>query len=148
MSDDGAPTTAEVGESTRQEQPVATESSAGRRALVAVWNAITAVVGGVMGLLPHLLHHVGLLGGAALVTGATGNTLFAVLGLVFSVPLLRRLYRRFGTWTAPALAVAAFALMFSLSAFVIGPAITDDDPVPDRTPVQTPGPDEHGDHHG
>jgi hypothetical protein len=115
---------------------------------VAVWNAITAVVGGVMGLLPHLLHHVGLLGGAALVTGATGNTLFAVLGLVFSVPLLRRLYRRFGTWTAPALAVAAFALMFSLSAFVIGPAITDDEPGPDRTPVQTPGPDEHGDHHG
>lgn len=30
-----------------------------------------------MGLLPHLLHHVSLLGGAVLVTGASGNVLFA-----------------------------------------------------------------------
>ncbi|QBX57654.1 hypothetical protein EXE58_15780 [Nocardioides seonyuensis] len=102
-----------------------------------------------MGLLPHLLHHVGLLGGAVLVTGATGNLLFAVLGLVFSLPLLRRLYRRFGTWKAPTLALAVFALMFSLSAFLIGPAISDDEPNPgrDRTPVQTPDPDEHERHH-
>ena len=110
---------------------------------------MTAVVGGIMGLLPHLLHHVGLLGGAVLVTGATGNVLFAVLGLVFSLPLLRRLYRRFGSWKAPALALGVFALMFSLSAFVIGPAISNDDPSQDRdrTPVQTPDPDEHEGHH-
>ncbi|WP_220794250.1 hypothetical protein [Nocardioides pelophilus] len=121
-----------------------------RRGLLAtVWSAVTAVVGGIMGLLPHLLHHVGLLGGAVLVTGATGNILFAVLGLVLSLPLLRRLYRRFGTWKAPTLALAVFTLMFSLSAFVIGPAISNDDPSPDRdrTPVRTPGPDEHEGHH-
>ncbi|WP_240641374.1 hypothetical protein [Nocardioides ferulae] len=117
-----------------------------RGVLATAWNALTALVGGIMGLLPHVLHHVGLLGGAVLVTGATGNVLFAVLGLVFSLPLLRRLYRRFGTWKAPAFALAVFALMFSISAFVIGPAITSE-PAPDRTPVQTPTPQEHDEHH-
>lgn len=108
---------------------------------------MTAAVGAVMGLLPHLLHHVSLLGGAVLVTGATGNVLFAMMGLLFSLPLLRRLYRRFGTWKAPALALTAFALMFSLSAFVIGPAISGDDPNRDPVPVQTPEPGEHPSHH-
>jgi hypothetical protein len=119
-----------------------------RGVLATVWSAVTAVVGGTMGLLPHLLHHVGLLGGAVLVTGATGNVLFAVLGLVFSVPLLRRLYRRFGTWKAPALALTVFALMFSLSAFVIGPAISNDSPDPGPSPVRAPDPDDHASHHG
>jgi hypothetical protein len=127
----------------------ADDTSQRRGALATVWSAVTAVVGGIMGLLPHLLHHVGLLGGAVLVTGATGNVLFAVLGLAFSLPLLRRLYRRFGTWKAPTLALGVFALMFSLSAFVIGPAISNDDQDPDRDriPVQTPDPDEHEGHH-
>lgn len=128
----------------------AADSGHRRGLLATAWNALTALVGGIMGLLPHLLHHVGILGGAVLVTGATGNVLFAVLGLVFSLPLLRRLYRRFGTWKAPVLALGVFALMFSLSAFVIGPAISNDDPNPDRdrTPVQTPDPEEHEGHHG
>jgi hypothetical protein len=138
----------------RLEEPHADETAGEtpqrRGVLATAWSAVTAVVGGIMGLLPHLLHHVGLLGGAVLVTGATGNVVFAVLGLVLSLPLLRRLYRRFGTWKAPALALAVFALMFSLSAFVIGPAINNDDTRPgqDRTPVQTPGPDDHEGHHG
>lgn len=120
-----------------------------RGVLATIWNALTALVAGVMGLLPHLLHHVGLLGGAVLVSGATGNVLFGILGLVLSLPLLRRLYRRFGTWKAPALALGIFAVMFSISAFVVGPAISSDDPSPaqDRT-VQTPTPDQHEDHHG
>jgi hypothetical protein len=59
-----------------------------------------------------------------LVTGATGNVPFAVLGLVLSLPLLRHLYRRFGTWKAPALDLAIFTMMFSLSAFVIAPPST------------------------
>lgn len=45
----------------------------GRSVLTTAWNAVTAAVGAVMGLLPHLLHHVGPLGGAVLVTGATGS---------------------------------------------------------------------------
>ena len=119
----------------------------GARGFVAtVWSAVTAVIATVMGLLPHVLHHVGLLAGVALVSGAAGNVLFGLLGLVFSLPLLRRLYRRFGTWKAPAVALAVFATMFSLSAFVIGPAINGDAPAPAQ--VQTPGPDEHAEHHG
>lgn len=118
-----------------------------RRIFASVWNAVTAVVGAAMGLLPHLLHHVGLLGGAVLVTGATGNVLFAFLGIVFSLPLLRRLYRRFGTWKAPAVALGAFLLMFSLSAFVIGPSISGDDAAPEPVPAQTPNPNEHDNHH-
>jgi hypothetical protein len=118
-----------------------------RRVLASAWNAVTAAIGAVMGLLPHVLHHVGLLGGAVLVSGATGNVLFAVLGIVFSLPLLRRLHRRFGTWKAPTLALGVFTLMFSLSAFVIGPAISGDEPDPGPVPVQTPDPGEHGDHH-
>ena len=135
----------------RLEEPHAEDTTQRRGVLGTVWSSVTAVVGGIMGLLPHLLHHVGLLGGAVLVTGATGNVVFAVLGLLLSLPLLRRLYRRFRTWKAPAIALAVFALMFSLSAFVIGPAISStgdsgDDPQPPAPTSPTPSPtvDEHG----
>jgi hypothetical protein len=116
-----------------------------RGRLRALWNGAVAVIGGVVGLVPHVLHHVGLVAGAALVTGAKGNAVFAVLGLLASLPLLRRLHRRFGTWRAPALALAAFAVMFSLSAFVIGPAISGSGDVPnDVDPVVEPS---HDDQH-
>ena len=134
-----------VADAPEQLDPAA-ESSHGRGRLAALWNAVTAAVGAVMGLLPHLLHHVSLLAGAALVTGVGGNLLFGALGLLLSVPLLRRLYRRFRTWKAPAIAVAVFALMFSLSAFVIGPAITDPDPDPAPGPTEPIDP-EHAEHH-
>lgn len=87
-------------------------------------DGVTGVLGGALGLAPHLLHHISLLAGTALVAGSGGTTLFAVAGLVMSVPLLLRLRRRFGTWLAPAVGLAAFAAMFALSAFVIGPAIS------------------------
>jgi hypothetical protein len=95
-----------------------------------------------------VLHHIGLFAGALLVTGAAGNLLFGVLGLVLSIPLLRRLYRRFDTWKAPAIALTVFAVMFSISAFVIGPAINPDDPAPGPTPGQVGTPDDHAGHHG
>ena len=118
-----------------------------RGRLATLWSAVTAVIGAVMGLLPHLLHHAGLLVGAALITGVGGNLLFGALGLLFSIPLLRRLYRRFGTWKAPGAAIAVFAVMFSLSAFVIGPAISDSGSDTTPGPVQTPTPEQHGEHH-
>ena len=117
--------------------------------LKAIWETIGAAVGVVMGLVPHVLHHIGLIAGAALVTGAAGNVLFFALGLVLSIPLLRRLYRRFHNPWAPAIAVAIFAALFSLSAFVIGPAITGDS-APAKspgTPIQTPATN-HNQHHG
>ena len=93
-------------------------------------DGLTGVLGGVVGLAPHALHHVGLLAGTALVAGSGGTALFGAVGLLASVPMLRRLQRRFGTWRAPALGLALFAVMFAVSAFLIGPAISSDDATP------------------
>ena len=112
--------------------------------LATVRDAIGAFVGAVLALLPHVMHHVGLLAGVAFATGAAGNVALFVVGLVLSIPLLRRLYRRFRTWRAPAIAVGVFAAVFSLSAFVIGPAFfggSSDDPSP-------PPSQDHSSHHG
>lgn len=120
------------------------DPTTGRGRLATLWSGITAAVGAVMGLLPHLLHHVTFFAGAALVTGVGGNLVFGALGLLLSVPMLRRLYRRFGTWKAPTVAVAVFAVMFSLSAFVIGPAISGTD---QQDPAPSQIDPEHSEHH-
>lgn len=122
---------------------------AGRRGFAAtVWSGLAAVVGAVMGLVPHVLHHVSFFAGAALVTGVGGNLAFGALGLLFSVPLLRRLYGRFRTWKAPAAALVVFATMFSLSAFVVGPAISGDvEPARQPAPGQSVSPEKHAVHH-
>lgn len=95
-----------------------------RDRLRALWNTVVGGIGLVLGLLPHVLHHIGFLAGTALVAGSGGTALFGVLGFLASVPFLLRLRRRFGTWRAPAIGLLVFAAMFSLSAFVIGPAIS------------------------
>lgn len=119
------------------------------------WDTVRAAIGAVMGLAPHVLHHVGFLAGAAFLTGWLGNGLFFLVGLAFSVPLLRRLQRRFRSWLAPALAVLVFAGAYSLSAFVIGPSISgqgaggqDTGPaVPSVPPSPGTTPDGHATHH-
>ena len=88
------------------------------------WNAATGAVGVLVGLAPHVLHHIGALAGTALVAGSGGTALFGALGLVLSIPMLLRLRRRFGSWTAPAIGLAVFTAMFALSTWVIGPAIS------------------------
>lgn len=108
-----------------------------------IWGGLAAVWGGFIGLLPHVLHHVGPLAGAALLAGATGRVLFAAIGFVAAIPFLRRLHRRFRTWRAPAIALAVFAAMFSLSSFVIGPAISGED-APSRPGIEQDG---HVEHH-
>jgi hypothetical protein len=120
----------------------------GRSTWRAIRDGIGAVVGVVLGIAPHLLHHIGLLAGAAVITGASGSALFYLIGLALSIPMLLRLYRHFQTAWAPAIAVAVFTGLFSLSAFVIGPAIssTGDEPQPaaPTNPTQSPTVDEHG----
>ena len=115
--------------------------------LRAVRDGVGAALGTAMGVAPHVLHHIGLLAGAAVITGASGNALFFAVGLAFSVPMLRRLYRRFRTWWAPALAIAVFTGLFSLSAFVIGPAISGADEPPLSAPVRERPPTDHSSHH-
>jgi hypothetical protein len=76
--------------------------------------AASGVVGTVAAFLPHVLHHAGLIAGAALLSGLLGVAAFAVLGLVAIVPLALRLRRRTGSWRAPLVAVAAFTVMFAV----------------------------------
>ena len=111
------------------------------------WNALTGAVGAVAGLAPHVLHHIGLLAGTALIAGAGGTALFGILGLALSVPMLLRLRRRFASWWAPAIGLAVFAVMFSLSAFVIGPAINSGASAPPGGGQPTQSVD-HSSHHG
>lgn len=101
----------------------------------------SSTLGGILGLAPHVLHHVGFVAGSALVTGAGGSVLFYALGIVLSLPMLRRLHRRFRTWRAPALAVLVFSAVFALSNLVIGPTISGDDQSPEQPD------DDHTEHH-
>lgn len=116
------------------------------RSLKTAWDTFRAGVGAVLGLVPHVLHHVGLLAGSALLTGVAGNLALFGVGLALSIPLLRRLYRHFHGWAAPAVAVVVFAALYAVSAFVIGPAISGTDTPPPATPSVTPSA-EHSGHH-
>ena len=92
--------------------------------LARAWSAILAAWGVFIGVLPHVLHHVGPLAGAALLAGAGGTALFAAIGIVTAIPFLIRLQRKFRSWRAPAIALAVFIVAFSFSSFVIGPALS------------------------
>ena len=64
---------------------------------------------------------------------------------MLSLPLLRRLYRRFDTWLAPGLAVVVFAAMFALSSLLIAPRITGGSEKPAKPGIQQPV--DHANHH-
>lgn len=87
----------------------------------------SAVAAAVLGVLPHVLHHAGPLAGAALLGGVGGSLVFGAAGLVLSVPFLLKVRRRTGGWRVPAMLLATFAVVFSLSSFVVGPAISGGD---------------------
>src|SRR6266542_6417817 len=111
-----------------------------------LWGALVALWAVVTGIAPHVLHHVGPLAGAALLAGVGGKALFFALGLLLSLPMLRRLYRRFGTLVAPALAVVAFAAVFTFSSLVIAPRLTGSEDSPPTTPgIEQPS--GHESHH-
>lgn len=107
-----------------------------------------------LGVAPHVLHHVGPLAGAALLGGAGGTLLFGAAGLVLAVPMLVRVGRRTGSWRVPAALLALFAVVFTMSATVVGPALAGDgdnsanppaSTAPDRPSGVSPG--EHETHH-
>jgi hypothetical protein len=122
--------------------PALTRHSLGAR----LWGVVAAAWAVVTGVAPHVLHHVGPLAGAALLAGFGGKSIFFALGLVLSLPMLRRLYRRYATPLAPALAVVAFAAVFTFSSLVIAPRLTGSD----TSPTPAPGieqPSGHESHH-
>jgi hypothetical protein len=134
-----------------QQSPVTTAIPASSGRIRTLWNAVVAGIAVVVGLIPHVLHHIGLIAGTALIAGAGGTALFAVLGVAASIPFLLKLYRRFDTYLAPGIALAVFAVMFAVSAFLIGPAIngadsTDHPPAPATAPATSTAID-HGSHH-
>ncbi len=108
------------------------------RLLQRFWALLSGVWAALMGLLPHVLHHIGPLAGAALFAGVLGSLLFGALGLLAAVPFLLRLHRRSGGWRAPGVALSLFLLVFSLSTFVIGPAINGSDEGTSRTGNSSP----------
>lgn len=84
---------------------------------------VSSAVAAVLGIAPHVLHHAGPLAGAALLAGTAGALLFGAIGLVAAIPYLLRVHRRCGNWRVPGGLLVLFAIVFSISAFVIGPAI-------------------------
>ena len=86
--------------------------------------AAGSVGAAILGAAPHVLHHAGLVAGAAIFAGIGGTLLFGALGLVAAIPFLLKLRRRTDSWRMPAAALALFATLFVLSSFVIGPALT------------------------
>lgn len=116
------------------------------RAVRTLATAASGAVAAISGIAPHVLHHVGPLAGTALLAGAGGTVLFGIAGFALSIPMLLRLRRRFGTWTAPVVATAIFTGVYSFSALVVGPAITAE-PRDASTPAATPSASEHGGHH-
>lgn len=140
------PTTAEVPPTTAEPLRV-TGLGPFRRLRVAA----ASVGAAVLGAAPHVLHHAGLLAGAAIFAGLGGKLIFAAIGLVAAIPLLLKMRRRSGSWRRPAAALALFGTLFVLSSFVVAPALTGARSDHDQTPPASapPGmdPNLHNQHH-
>lgn len=121
----------------------ADELGLGRRAIGRLRNALVAVWAAITGLAPHVLHHVGPLAGAAIVSGVLGTALFGAVGLLATVPFLLRLRRRFGSWLAPAIALAVFAAVFTISTTIVGPRLTGSETADGTTVTDA----DHEEHH-
>jgi peptidoglycan/LPS O-acetylase OafA/YrhL len=106
-------------------------------------HAVTAVWGAVSGVAPHVLHHVGPLAGAAILAGTAGRVLFFFIGLGLATPMLIRLYRRFDTWAAPAIAATVFVVTYTVSSLYLGPLLTRE-----TTTVEPPSVTTTTDQHG
>jgi hypothetical protein len=115
---------------------------------------VSSAVAAALGLAPHVLHHAGPLAGAALLAGSGGALLFGAIGFLAAIPFLRRVHRRCGNWRVPGALLALFAVVFSISTFVIGPAINGESSgtststsTSNQTAMPNSASQEHYDHH-
>jgi hypothetical protein len=113
------------------------------------WAAIRAALGSLLGLVPHVMHHIGIVVGTALLAGFWGNTILYLLGILLSIPMFRRLHRRYGSITAPIAGAAIFTALFLFSALVVGPAINASAIAPGTPTISAPADpgDGHAAHH-
>lgn len=116
-----------TGLTTAQRAAATTRARRGAGPLGRVRVALSSAMAAVLGVLPHVLHHAGPLAGAAIFAGVGGSLLFGALGLLAAVPMLLRMRRRCGSWRRPLAMLGLFAAIFSISTFVIGPALTSSD---------------------
>lgn len=110
-------------EGTAKATPGPLPGSIGRARLRSAWAATRAGLGSLLGLVPHVMHHIGIVAGTALLAGFWGNAALYVLGLVLSIPMFKRLHRRYGSIAAPILGISIFTALFLFSTLVLGPAI-------------------------
>jgi MFS family permease len=127
---------------------IAHERAAPRALRERVSTLASSVVAAVLGIAPHVLHHAGPLAGTALLAGTGGALLFGAIGLLAAIPWLLRVHRRCGNWRIPSALLALFLAVFSISTFVLGPAISGggtSKPTPSQTTAPNPsaGHDEH-----
>lgn len=113
---------------------------------------LSSAVAAVLGLTPHVLHHTGPLAGAALLAGTGGALLFGAIGFLAAIPFLLRVHRRCGNWRVPVALLALFTVVFSISTFVIGPAISSESSgggkaTPATRTAPNPAGGEHDEHH-
>ncbi len=138
---------------TAEAPPITAESPrvTGFRSFRRLRVAASSVGAAVLGAAPHVLHHAGLLAGAAIFAGLGGKLIFAALGLVAAIPLLRKMRRRSGSWRRPAAALALFVALFVLSSFVVAPALTgarsDGDQSPPASAPHGMDSEQHDKHH-
>lgn len=99
-----------------------------------------------MGVLPHVLHHVGPLAGAAIVAGTTGTVVFGLAAFAFTIPLLLRVRKHRDSWRLPAILLAVFISIWLVSTFAVGPWVRDR--LVDNQPAVPQQEPEHEEHHG
>lgn len=83
---------------------------------------------------------------AALLAGVWGNAALYLVGLLLSIPMLKRLRGRFGSAVAPAVGVFAFTALFLVSALVIGPAFSGRQAASVAPPAASSNPSVDADH--
>lgn len=133
--------------------PIAPEPGAPRTLRARAAALVSSAVAAILGIAPHVLHHAGPLAGAALLAGTGGALLFGAIGLVAAIPFLLRVHRRCGNWRVPGALLALFAIVFAISTFLVGPAISGGDsnatskPATNQGAPRTPADEGHDAHH-
>lgn len=124
-------------------EAIPNQTSTSRARIVGVVGSAWA---GIMGVLPHVLHHVGPLAGVTLLAGTGGTLLFGAAAFLLTIPLLLRVHKRSSSWRAPLTLLVLFIAIWLLSTFILGPWVRDrleSKPAPTQQQQQPAGHEQH-----